>query len=111
MSNANEIGKINVICTGRTQNRQILHRLKLLGYTYNSGDPIDPDNIAYSFRREDEDGKIIRSNCYAINEANQTIAYNSSYAMMLHKILNDPVVSFTYYNARLEHHLKEGNER
>ncbi|HHU12795.1 MAG TPA: hypothetical protein GXZ64_06175 [Clostridiaceae bacterium] len=97
-----------VYCQGRSQNRQMLLRLKHLGYTYNDGKEIDPDNVLYSCWIDDEDGKRIRGACYAIHEDTKIVAYNNYLAMMHHSLHNNPEISFEDFLARIE---KEWGEK
>jgi hypothetical protein len=107
MDNPNYNRSTNVYCQGRSQNRQMLQRLKQLGYTYISGKEIDPDNVLYSCWNDDEDGKRIRGARYAIHEETKIVAYNNYLAMMCHSWHNNPEISFEDFLAQTEKELEE----
>lgn len=107
MNDPNYTRTTNVYCQGRSQNEQMLRRLKQLGYTYISGQEIDPDNVLYSCWSDDEDGTRIRGARYAIHEDTKIVAYNNYIAMMRHSRHNNPEISFEDFLARTDKEVEE----
>lgn len=75
---------INVSCVGKKENQRMLKRLQELGYTYLSGQPVDPEKIYYSFRTIDDDDRKAKGARYSVDEETKIVSYSNMYAMMNH---------------------------
>lgn len=77
---------INVLCTGRTENRQMLERLKNLGYSYERGGEIDPQKIKYNSHRVDDDGRKHMESHYGVHPSTRKVAFSDAMKMVEHRV-------------------------